>query len=112
MGKLSKRTEWSLVAGVALNSINNKTAGNVQSTLITNTDIYEPDYTAVIGAHALPTATPAAPYSGPSYTTDGTKQVETTVPISAVPIESITGAQSEGQEMLDRQMPKKRAAPS
>lgn len=61
MGKISKRTEWSMVAGIALNGINSKTAGNVTSTLVTQTDLYL--------LNGIPPATsPTLPYVGPSFT--------------------------------------------
>lgn len=40
IGKVGGRFEWALTAGLALNSLAAKTAGNVQSTLVTYTDYY------------------------------------------------------------------------
>jgi hypothetical protein len=62
MGKMSKRTEWSLMAGITLNGINNKTAGDVHSSLNTKTDFYS------LYGQTAPYTSPAAPYNGPSYT--------------------------------------------
>jgi hypothetical protein len=82
-GKIGKRVEWSISAGVALNDINAKTNGTVRSTLHTHTDYY-----SLNGRPA-----PTAPYTGPSFTdlTDSSGTVistgglETTTPISALP---------------------------
>lgn len=86
LGKISKRVEWSLVAGVALSDINNKAGGTVTSTLHTHTDFY-----SLNGQPA-----PEAPYAGPSYTdlldADGnvvtTGGYETTTPLNALPSSS------------------------
>jgi hypothetical protein len=83
LGKLTQRAEWGISAGVALNSINNKTSGSVLSTLHTNTDYY-----SLNGLSA-----PAAPYAGPSRvdlvdasgTVITTNGLETTTPISSLP---------------------------
>lgn len=40
VGKGTRRFEWSVLAGVSLNGINNKTSGSVVSTLTANTDFY------------------------------------------------------------------------
>ena len=61
MGKLSKRTEWSLVAGFALNGINNKTAGDVNSTLNTKTDFYS------LNGQPAPYTAVDTPYAPPVY---------------------------------------------
>jgi hypothetical protein len=82
-GKIGKRFEWSVSAGVALNDISAKTGGTVRSTLHTHTDYYS--------LNGLPA--PTAPYTGPTFTdlTDGSGTVistgglETTTPISALP---------------------------
>lgn len=83
LGKLSKRVEWSLAAGIALNDIHNKANGTVRSTLHTHTDVFS--------LHGL--TAPGAPYKAPSYTdlndADGnviaTSGLETTTPINATP---------------------------
>jgi hypothetical protein len=83
LGRLSRRVEWSLSAGLALNDIHNKANGTVHSTLHASTDFY--------GLNGLPA--PAAPYSGPSYvdltdasgTLVATNGQETTTPISSTP---------------------------
>ena len=91
MGKLSKRIEWSLVAGVTLNGINDRTAGDVHSTLNTTTDYY------YLNGQAAPAIPSTGPYSGPSYgdlVVDGvttTSGLETTVPVSSVPV-TVPGA--------------------
>ena len=83
--KFGKRTELSFIAGATLNSINNKVAGDVHSTLHTYTDYY-----------ALPTGATAPvmiggtplPYTGPSY--NATSTIETTVPLAATADPSLT----------------------
>ncbi len=81
IGRLSRRTEWSFVAGLALNGINNKTSGDVQSTLVTNTDFYS------LHDQPAPVTSPSAPYTAPSGMSD---PAESTVPISALPDSSQT----------------------
>jgi hypothetical protein len=81
--KPTKRLQWGVMGGVALNGINSKTAGSVTSTLNARTDYY-----SLAGG-----AVPQAPYQAPSFddylTSTGevlrTDGLETTVPISAVP---------------------------
>lgn len=83
--KFGKRTELSFVIGGALNSINAKTAGDVHSTLHTNTDYY-----ALVGGAPAPVmigATPL-PYIGPSYSSDSS--VETTVPLATTATPSLS----------------------
>jgi len=84
LGKVSKRMEWGFAAGVALNSINNKTSGSVTSTLHADTDFY-----SLNGQPA-----PAAPYTTTTtfvdyIGSDGTVypiSLETTIPLSALPV--------------------------
>ncbi len=83
MGKLSKRLEWSLVAGVTLNGINNKTAGDVNSTLNTKTDFYS------LNGQAAPYTAVATPYAPPTYDSVNTS-TETTTTLSAVPDPSLS----------------------
>jgi hypothetical protein len=83
MGKLSKRTEWSLVAGFALNGINNKTAGDVNSTLNTKTDFYS------LNGQPAPYTSVATPYAPPAYDPVNTT-TEITTTISAVPDPSLS----------------------
>ncbi len=78
MGKLSKRTEWSLVAGLALNSINCKTVGDVNSTLNTKTDFFS------LNGQPAPTTSLIAPYTPPTYDPVNTTY-ETTTQLNAVP---------------------------
>ncbi len=73
--KLGKRTELGVTAGLAINGINNKTAGDVRSTLHTFTDYYS------LNGLTAPTTSVDAPYSGPTYSADGV--TETTVPITS-----------------------------
>jgi hypothetical protein len=97
MGKLSKRTQWSLMAGITLNGINNKTAGDVQATLHTITDLYS------LNGLTAPATTPATPYTGPTYgdftnssgvvVTVGGK--ETTTPLASVPDASLRDQKAE-----------------
>lgn len=74
--KFGKRTELSLITGIALNGINNKTAGDVRSTLHTVTDYYS------LNGLTAPTTSLDAPYdsTNPVRSADGV--TETTVPIS------------------------------
>lgn len=83
--KFGKRTEFSFVMGAALNSINNKIAGDVHSTLHTLTDYYAlpPGATAPVATGDTP-----LPYIGPSY--DATNTIETTVPIAVAADPSLT----------------------
>ena len=99
-GRVSRRMEWGITTGFTLNSISNKTAGVVTSTLNARTDYYAANGTI-----------PAAPASAPSFVpliVDGVSindfGYETTVPLSQTPDESLTthtstpgGAQVNGQ---------------
>ena len=80
--KLGKRTELSLVTGFAVNGINNKTSGDVHSTLHTYTDYYS------LNGLAAPATSVATPYVGGQY--DATGALETTTPIGAVPVGALT----------------------
>ena len=73
--KLGKRSELSFIAGVALNGINNKIAGDVHSTLHTYTDYYS------LNGQTAPTTSLDSPYSAPIFP-DGT--TEATVPLSTI----------------------------
>ncbi len=57
LGKLGRRVEWSLSAGLAINDINAKTGGTVTSTLVRHTDYFE-----FIG-----TPPPAGTRAGPTF---------------------------------------------
>jgi len=85
--KLTKRLELSFVAGIALNGINNKTAGDVHSSLITLTDYYS------LNGQPVPALPADAAYVGPVYdsTTDTTLTKETTTPISTTPDPTVAG---------------------
>lgn len=89
--KLGKRTELGFIGGLAINGINAKTAGDVRATLHTRTDYYA--YTLKDG-QILPTASPSAPYSGPSYSADG--KTETTIPINSLPSDPPTETPTPG----------------
>jgi hypothetical protein len=86
-GKLSKRTDWSLTAGLSLNGITAKTSGIVTSTLNSSTDFYS------LNGQTAPTTSSTTPYVGPTYVNvvDANGNVllpsgyETTVPISVSP---------------------------
>lgn len=83
--KFGKRTELSFIAGATLNSINNKVAGDVHSTLHTYTDYYA----LPAGATApVMTGDTPLPYTGPSY--DATSTIETTVPLATTADPSLT----------------------
>ncbi len=83
--KFGKRTELSFIMGAALNSINNKVAGDVHATLHTLTDYY-----ALPAGSVAPVATgdTPLPYVGRSY--DSTGSIETTVPLAATADPSLT----------------------
>jgi hypothetical protein len=91
-GKLSKRTEWGITSGIALNNLNSKVSGSVAATLHTNTDYYS------LNGLTAPDTSTASPFVGRSYTNltdaDGniliTNGVETTIPLSAVPNGSLS----------------------
>ncbi|MEI6107711.1 MAG: hypothetical protein WCR49_11935 [Opitutae bacterium] len=82
-GRLSRRTEWSVITGISLNSINGKTSGSVVSTLHTSTDFYS------FNGLAAPGAPYVAPSTGDLNDANGnlilTGGLETTTPISSVP---------------------------
>lgn len=81
--KSTRRVQFGLMAGITLNGINGKTAGEVTAALNVRTDYY-----TLTGAGA-----PPAPYFAPSfvdYTTDTGEVIrddglETTTPITALP---------------------------
>lgn len=96
LGNLSRRVQWSLVAGVALSDINHKVGGTVASTLNIHTDVYQ-----VNGF------VPSAPYVGPTFTdlvaTNGityTEGLETTPPLSALPVSSSDTSIAGGASVL------------
>lgn len=81
MGRVSRRVQWGLTGGIALNSINGKSAGSVTSTLNTYTDYY-----AFAGAVTPRVAVAGA--LGPTFddfTSSGGGIYETTVPLNVVP---------------------------
>ncbi|MEO6992689.1 MAG: hypothetical protein ABI273_03575 [Lacunisphaera sp.] len=84
--KFGKRTELSFVAGAVLNSINNKVAGDVHSTLHTLTEYYA--LPAGATAPVSSDVTAPVPYTGPSY--DSTGSIETTVPLATSADPSLT----------------------
>jgi hypothetical protein len=75
--KFGKRVELSFVAGVAINGINSKTAGDVQSTLHTFTDYYS------LHGQTAPTTSTEAPYSAPLPLDEN--GYEATVPLGTTP---------------------------
>lgn len=89
IGKTTGRLQWGIATGISLNGINSKTAGDVLSTLRTNTDFYS------LNGLTAPETSVAVPYSAPSLDdqtdADGnivlTDAIETTVPLSDVPAE-------------------------
>ena len=92
LGRLSKRTEWRLLTGIALNGINNKIGADTLATLRTNTNFYS------LNGQAAPATSPATPYTGPSFgdLTDVAGNVliasgsETTTPIAATPDDTLS----------------------
>jgi len=80
--KLGKRIEIGVVAGLALNGINNKTSGDVHSTLLTQTDYYS------LNGLPAPDTSLDDPYLAPDIPPDGI--TEETTPISAEPDPSLS----------------------
>lgn len=88
LGRMGRRIQWGVGAGITLNGINSKTAGTVSSTLRTYTDYYQ-----VAGA-----TPPTLPYTAPAtsflFDADGNlvneSGLEITVPLSALPDPSLT----------------------
>lgn len=83
IGKLGRRIEWSLSAGIALNDINAKTGGNVTATLLKHTDYFQfvgtpPD----AGTRAGPSFVPFTDSQGNLVNVVG---LETTVPLRDTP---------------------------
>jgi len=62
LGKLGKRVDWGLTAGIGLNSINGKASGTVTATLHTNTDYYS------LNGQTAPATSTDTPFAGPTYT--------------------------------------------
>ncbi|HLP26525.1 MAG TPA: hypothetical protein VK477_12665, partial [Acidobacteriota bacterium] len=86
MGKIGRRFEWSLEAGVALNPVNSKTAGNVVSTLSIYSDYFRLTGPVGTGVKGGPT------FDDFDTTVDGNDQsLETTVPVSAAPDTTVPG---------------------
>ncbi len=83
IGKLGRRVEWSLSAGLAINDINAKTGGTVTSTLRKQTDYFQ-----FIGAPA-PSGTRAGPTFGELRDSNGNLinsfGLETTAPLRDSP---------------------------
>ncbi len=111
-GKVTGRTQWSLLGGITMNDINNKVSADVSSTLHTNTDFYSLNGQA---APALPTTTDAttgivttSAYNAASYTdlldAGGnlitTNGLETTVPISDTPVDQISTVGAPGSVIV------------
>ena len=95
MGRVGQRFEWSLTAGLALNNMAAKTAGTVQSTLLTYTDYFTLD-------GPTPTRDPLGNLGGPTFRdameADGTtvanvNGIETTTRLSGAP--TLPSTQSE-----------------
>ena len=102
LGHGSRRFQWSLNTGIALNDINSKSAGTVSSTLHTYTDYYT--YSSSIPGLTLSSVT--NPSYGPLYDTNGnvvaSNGVETSVPINAVPTKNSTTDQQGGANVTGR----------
>lgn len=83
IGKLGRRVEWSLSAGLAINDINAKTGGTVTSTLLKHTDFFQ-----FVGTPP-PTGTRSGPTFGELRDTSGNLinsfGLETTVPLRDSP---------------------------
>ena len=83
LGKATGRVQWSLLAGVSINDINSKSAHDSSATLHTTTDFYS------LNGLAAPDATVDTPYTAPIFPDSVT---ETTVPVSAVPVDHVETA--------------------
>lgn len=88
-GRISRRFEWGLNTGITLSSIKSETVGAVTSTLNSRTDYY--------AIHGTLGTVPEGGLGGPSgvpYIVDGVivspSGLETTVPLSQTPDESLT----------------------
>jgi hypothetical protein len=95
LGRISRRIQWGFTTGIALNGINSKTAGEVTSTLNSQTDYY-----AIIGGVNLTGGAVSAPsytdYTNPTSNTIYTGAKETTVPLADTPSSSDTGTVAGG----------------
>jgi hypothetical protein len=98
MGKLGKRFDWSLTAGLALNGMNARTAGTVTSTLITYTDYYTLNGAAPVrsstGTLGGPTFVDALEANG--TTVANTNGIETTTTLSGAPTGTSTTIETPG----------------
>jgi hypothetical protein len=81
LGKATGRLQWSLLTGISLNDINNKTNSDVTATLLANTDFYS------LNGQTAPPTTLESPYTAPL---NATGALETTTPISQVPTERVS----------------------
>jgi len=93
-GKGSSRVQWGMSTGISLTGINGKTAGEVRSTLRTNTDFFS------LNGLTAPVASLDQPYQAPSFSDQLDAQgvvvlsgaVETTVPLGATPVDHVETA--------------------
>ncbi|MBI2514555.1 MAG: hypothetical protein HYV96_21480 [Opitutae bacterium] len=86
MGKVGQRFEWGWEAGLALNPVNAKTGGTVNSTLSVYSDYFRLNGTLADGVKSGPT------FSDFDSTVEGDDQsLETTVPIGAAPDATVPG---------------------
>jgi hypothetical protein len=86
MGKVGRRFEWSLEAGVALNPVNAKTGGSVQSTLSIYSDYFRLTGPVGDGVKGGPTFDDFDP------AVEGNDQsLETTVPVGTTPDTTVPG---------------------
>ncbi len=91
LGKIAKRTEWSVTTGISLNDINSKVSGDVRSTLHTYTDFYS------LNGLPAPVTSLTDTYTAPKlidFTNPAgdlmTLGFETTTPLSAGPVGSLS----------------------
>jgi hypothetical protein len=88
LGRGSRHFQWSMLAAIALNDINSKSAGTISSTLHTYTDFYSLNGQTITAENiANPSYAPFYDGNGNLVNNTGT---ETTVPISAVPDHNTT----------------------
>lgn len=76
MGKIGKKIEWKLFAGISVNSISARSSANVAANIITLTDLYS------LNGQTPPTT---APYNAPSTAVVGGTVVDTTILIGQRP---------------------------
>ena len=97
LGRVSRRIQWGFAAGITLNGINSKKAGEVTATLNSRTD-----YFAIIGGvdltgkGALATAPTFANYINPTSGVVYASSNETSKPLADTPTQTVNGTVAHG----------------